>query len=147
MTFPRILSGAALLLAMAGAHALEFKTIGTAPAILYDAPSIKGGKLFIAPRGMPVEIVLTYGEWVKVRDASGELAWTEAKVLSARRNVVVRNGGARVRSAADESATAVFSADKGVLLELGDTHAGAWIKVRHKDGSAGFIKASDIWGI
>ena len=147
MIVPRIIAGAALLLAVAGAHALEFKTIGAAPAILYDAPSIKGGKLFVAPRGMPVEIVLTYGEWVKVRDASGDLAWTEAKALSARRNVVVRNAGARVRSAADEGATALMSADKGVLLELSDSHAGGWVKVRHKDGITGFIKSSDIWGI
>ena len=147
MNFPRIVAGAAFLLAAAGAHALDFKTIGAAPAILYDAPSIKGGKLFVAPRGMPVEIVLTYGDWVKVRDASGDLAWTEAKALSARRNVVVRHAGARVRSAADDGATALMSADKGVLLELSDSQAGAWVKVRHKDGITGFIKSSDIWGI
>ena len=147
MSIPRILASALLLLATAGAHALEFKSIGSAPAILYDAPSIKGGKLFIAPRGMPVEIVLTYGDWVKVRDVSGDLAWTEAKLLSARRNVIVRNGGARVRSAADEGATVVMSADKGVLLELGEVQAGGWVKVRHKDGIGGFIRSADIWGI
>ena len=147
MIFPRIFASAALLLATAGAHALEFKTVGATPAILYDAPSIKGGKLFVAPRGMPVEVVLTYGEWVKVRDVSGELAWTEARLLSARRNVVVRAASAKVRSAADESASVVMSVDKGVLLELSDTQPGSWIKVRHKDGIAGFVKASDIWGI
>ena len=147
MTFPRIFASAAFLLASAGAHALEFKSVGSAPAILYDAPSIKGGKLFIAPRGMPVEIVLTYGDWVKVRDMSGDLAWTEAKSLAARRNVIVRNAGARVRSAAEEGATAVMSADKGVLLELSDTQPGGWVKVRHKDGISGYIKASDVWGI
>lgn len=147
MTFPRILASAALLLAAAGAQALDFKTVGAAPAILYDAPSIKGGKLFIAPRGMPVEVVLTYGDWVKVRDVSGDLAWTEAKALSARRNVIVRAANAKVRSAADEGATAVMSADKGVLLELSDPQAGAWIKVRHKDGISGYIKAAEVWGI
>ena len=149
MTLPRIfsaLAGTLLLLASAGAHALDFKSVGNAPAILYDAPSIKGGKLFIAPRGMPVEIVLTYGDWVKVRDMSGDLAWTEAKALSARRNVIVRNANAKVRSAADDSAPAVMSADKGVLLELGEAQ-GTWTKVRHKDGISGYIKSSDIWGI
>lgn len=147
MTFPRILASAALMLATAGAHALDFKTVGGAPAILYDAPSIKGGKLFIAPRGMPVEVVLTYGEWVKVRDVSGELAWTEAKLLSSRRNVVVRAAGAKLRSSADDSASAVLSVDKGVLLELSDAQPGSWVKVRHKDGIGGYIKAADIWGI
>jgi len=52
-----------LLAASACASAIDFKTVGAAPAILYDAPSAKGGKMFIAPPGMPVEVVLGYGEW------------------------------------------------------------------------------------
>jgi len=148
MRLPRICASALLLLASAGAHAFDFKTIGAAPAILYDAPSIKGGKLFIAPRGMPVEVVLTYGEWAKVRDINGDLAWTEARALSARRNVIIRTANARLRASADENANPVMSADKGVLLELVDPQvSGGWAKVRHRDGISGFIKASDIWGI
>jgi SH3-like domain-containing protein len=150
MTFPRIFAGfagAALLLAAAGAHAFDFKSIGASPAVLYDAPSVRGGKLFIAPRGMPVEVVLSYGEWVKVRDASGDMAWTEAKLLSAKRNVVVRVNGAKVRPTADDSGIPLMTADKGVLLELADPNASTWVKVRHKDGIIGYIKAIEIWGI
>ena len=150
MTFPRIfagLAGAALLLATAGAHAFDFKSIGAAPAVLYDAPSVRGGKLFIAPRGMPVEVVLSYGEWVKVRDASGDMAWTEAKLLSAKRNVVVRVNGAKVRPTADDSGIPLMTADKGVLLELVDPQTSGWVSVRHQDGIAGFVRATEVWGI
>ena len=147
MTLPRLLACAALLLASAVAQAFDFKSVGPVPAILYDAPSIKGNKLFIAPRGMPVEVMITYGEWVKVRDASGDMAWTEASKLSAKRHVVVRNNGAKVRPTPDDSATPIMSADKGVLLELSDPAASAWVKVRHRDGIIGYIKAIDIWGI
>ncbi|SHH40263.1 SH3 domain-containing protein [Massilia sp. CF038] len=147
MTFPRIFASALLLLASAGAQAFDFKSIGAAPAILYDAPSVRGGKLFIAPRGMPVEVVLTYGEWVKVRDASGDMAWTEARTLSPKRNVVVRTANAKVRPTADENGIPLMTADKGVLLELADPQVSTWVKVRHKDGIIGYIKAVDIWGI
>jgi SH3-like domain-containing protein len=147
MNVPRLVAGALLMLASASGAAFDFKTVGAAPAILYDAPSVKGGKLFIAPRGMPVEVVLSYGDWVKVRDISGDMAWIESKQLSARRNVVVRNPNARVRATADEAAPAIMTADKGVLLELVDPQGGPWLKVRHKDGIAGFIKAVDVWGI
>jgi SH3-like domain-containing protein len=147
MIFPRALAGALLMLASGAGGAFDFKTVGTAPVVLYDAPSVKGGKLYVAPSGMPVEVVLSYGEWVKVRDASGDMAWTEAKLLSARRNVIVRNPNARVRAAADEAGATVMTADKGVLLELVDPQASSWLKVRHKDGVAGFIKAADVWGI
>ncbi|HEU4775239.1 MAG TPA: SH3 domain-containing protein [Telluria sp.] len=147
MTLPRIIASALLLLAAAGAQAFDFKSVGPNPAILYDAPSVRGIKLFVAPRGMPVEVVLTYGEWVKVRDASGDMAWTEARALSPKRNVVVRNTGAKVRPTADDNGIPLMTADKGVLLELADPQVSAWVKVRHKDGIIGYIKAVDIWGI
>jgi SH3-like domain-containing protein len=134
-------------LSATAAHALEFKSVGAAPAILYDAPSEKGRKVFVAPRGMPVEIVLTYGEWSKVRDAGGDLSWVESKVLTPKRNVVVHVASAKVRAAADDAGALVFSADKGVLLELSEpTIASVWLKVKHRDGQSGYVKAVDVWG-
>ena len=147
MTAPRFIVGAALLLLAGASHGLDYKTVGAAPAILYDAPSTEGGKLFIAPRGMPLEVVLAYGEWVKVRDVGGDLSWTEAKALSNRHHVIVRNHGLKVRAAPNESSEPVFIAEKGVLLEPGESVAGGWIKVRHRDGMAGFVKATEVWGI
>jgi SH3-like domain-containing protein len=145
--FFRILAGAVLLAASSAATAFDFKSVGAAPAVLYDAPSLKGGKLYIAPRGMPVEVVLSYGDWVKVRDASGDLAWTESKLLSPKRNVVVRTATAKLRATPDDAAAAVLLVDKGVLLELIEVQATSWAKVRHKDGAAGYVKAADVWGL
>jgi SH3-like domain-containing protein len=129
------------------ANALEFKTIGASPVVLFDAPSLKGGKLYIAPRGMPVEVILTYGTWSKVRDVSGDLSWVESKELVARRNVIVRASNAKVRVMPDDTSALVFSADKSVLLELAESVAGGWVKVKHRDGQMGYIKVSDVWGV
>lgn len=145
--FGRLLTASALLLCACGAHAFDFKTVGARAVILYDAPSIKGARLFVAPSGMPVEIVLGYGDWVKVRDASGDLAWTEAKGLSARRNVIVRSTSAKIRATPDDAAPILMTADKNVLLELVDPDAGPWARVRHRDGISGYVKASDVWGL
>ncbi len=143
----RTIAGALLMLIASASQAFDFKTVGATPVILYDAPSLKGTKLFVAPRGMPVEVVLSYGDWVKVRDVNGDLAWTEAKGLSARRAVVAKVAGAKVRANADESAMTVMTLDKGVLLELVDPQVTTWVKVRHRDGLVGFVKATDVWGI
>jgi SH3-like domain-containing protein len=147
MTVSRFIAGAMLLLASVAAHAYDFKTVGAVPVILYDAPSAKGGKLYVAPRGMPVEVVLSYGDWVKVRDVNGDLAWTEAAGLSAKRNVIVRGANVRVRLTPDDAAAPLMTADKGVLLELVDPQVATWVKVRHRDGITGFVKASEVWGI
>lgn len=138
----------ALLAFMAAgpAQAIEYKSVGAAPAVLYDAPAAKGRKVFVAPRGMPVEIVLTYGDWTKVRDASGDLSWIESKMLAGRRTAVVTAANARARAAADDNAPAVFTADRGVLLDLVDPVSSGWVRVRHRDGLTGYVKSADIWG-
>jgi SH3-like domain-containing protein len=141
------LAFAAFASSFAGAaHAAEFKSVGAAPAVMYDAPSERGRKMFVAPRGMPVEVVLAYGEWMKVRDVAGDLSWVEARALDARRQLIVNVSGAKVRAAADDASPVVFTADRGVLLELADPISSGWIKVRHRDGQSGYIKASDVWG-
>ena len=138
------------------AFALDFKSVGAAPAIMYDAPSEKGRRVYVAPRGMPVEVVLTYGktgkpftmpiEWSKVRDAAGTLSWLQSKVLTPKRMLVVSAANARIFNAADEGSAVVFTADKNVLLELIDGSSNGWVKVRHRDGQTGFAKAADVWG-
>ncbi len=148
MNLRRFVALAAALLACASAQAIDFRTVGASPVVLYGAPSTRAAKQYIVPPGAPLEIVLTYGEWVKVRDMSGDLAWTEAKGLSAKqRNVIVRSANTKVRCAADEAAAVVFIADKGVLLELAEPASNGWTKVKHRDGLVGYVRSSDIWGL
>lgn len=146
-TIATTLAALLLVLACGPARAADFRSVGTASVVLYDAPSSKSGKRHVAPPGMPVEILARYGGWVKVRDIDGDMAWTEAKGLSARRTVVVKAAQARVRAAADDNAAILMTADKGVLLELADPQAGDWVRVRHQDGIGGFVRALEIWGI
>lgn len=135
------------LMAQAGvASAADFKSVAAAAAVLYDAPSVRGTKLFVAPHNMPLEVILSYGNWVKVRDASGDLSWIEAGMLGEQRWVVVNVANAAVRAAPAETAALVFSADRNVLLEMQASDASGWIKVRHSDGQSGYVKASEVWG-
>jgi SH3-like domain-containing protein len=147
MKLHRSCAGFLLFLAAATCAAADFKTIGPNPVILYDAPSPKGPRLYVAPSGMPVEVVVSYGEWVRIRDVNGDQAWTEVRNLSNRRAVIVRNPKAVVRATADDNGTVVMTVDKGVTLELVDPQVSGWIQVRHKDGLTGFIRAADVWGI
>jgi SH3-like domain-containing protein len=140
------LAAALALLAPGLAQAIDFKSVGAVPAVLYDAPSEKGRKVFAAPRGMPVEVVLTYGEWTKVRDAAGDLAWVATRSLSASRSVVSTVAGARMRASADEAGAVVATLDKGVLLELAEPVTSGWVKVRHRDGQSGYVRAAEVWG-
>jgi len=59
----------------------------------------------------------------------------------------VRVAGAKVRAAPEDNAAVLMTADKNVLLELVDPEAGPWVRVRHRDGISGYVKASEVWGI
>ena len=137
-----------LIAAAPAAFAFDFRSVGASPVILYDTPSQQGVRRYLAPQGMPLQVLSSYGDWVKVRDVHGDVAWTEAKGLSGRRNVVVRTPGAKVHAEPDDAAPVLMTADKGVLLELVDpTASAAWVHVRHRDGIAGHVRANDVWGL
>ena len=77
----RAASGALLLAltlaAAAAAQTLEYRSLSENGVVLYDAPSLKAGKAFVAGRMLPVEVIVSLENWVKVRASAGDLAWVE----------------------------------------------------------------------
>jgi len=138
-----------ILLAAGGivpAAALEFRSVSENAAVLYDAPSAKANKLYIVNNGYPVEVVVAVEGWVKVRDINGDLTWIESKNLTDRRTVMVKVPLAQVRQSADDNAPVVFQAQQNVVLDLVEATGGGWLRVKHRDGQTGFVKASQVWG-
>lgn len=138
---------AALLLFVVSQTAVAIEYVSVAePAILYDANSLKANKLFVATRYLPLEQIVVLENWVKVRDSGGKIFWIEKRNLSSKRFVVVTAETATVRTNWDDSATVAFIAPRQLGLEwLGNAGAG-WVKVRHRDGTAGFLRSNDVWG-
>ena len=146
--------GVCTMLLSLGVHAAEFKVTGEQPTILYDGPSAKAKPLFLYGRDVPVELIVTVEGWSKVRDASGTIGWIDRKALADRRMLVIRAPLAEVRAAADDAAPLVFRAERDVLLELAEsaispttTATPGWVKVRHRDGAAGFVRIAQVFGL
>jgi SH3-like domain-containing protein len=146
MSTAQCLLSVLLALASFGAVAAEFRSIGENAAILYDAPSVRGNKLFIVGRDLPVEIISTDGTWTKVRDSGGTLAWIERKSLADKRTLIVTAQPAAVHERAENNSPVVFQAQQGVLLDLVGS-AGGWAQVRHADGSGGYVRINQVWGL
>ncbi len=122
----RALAVPVLLALASSAAAGEFRSIAESGATMYDAPSVRAKKLFVASRFYPVEIVINIDNWVKVRDQAGDLD---------------------ARQAASDAAALVFRAQRGVALDVAEPAAGGWIRVRHAEGQTGYIKTSQVWGL
>jgi SH3-like domain-containing protein len=144
--FSALALGLAALTAASAAQALDYLTVSEA-APAYDAPSSKSRPLFVVLAGTPVERVVSLEGWSKVRDSRGDLVWIEKVHLADKRNVIVRADRAHVRIAADDKAALVFEAERDVVLEFVEAVAGGWVKVKHRDGQSGFLKAPQVWGL
>ena len=138
---------ASLALAALAASAAEFRSLGERPAVLYDAPSAKADRLFVASRYYPFEVLVKLDQWTKVRDANGEVAWVENRALGDRQTVLVTVPLADVRAAPNAQSPLVFEAYKQVLLEVVEPPLEGWVRVRHRDGQQGFIRVAHVWGI
>ena len=138
-----------LLLALGAgiAPAAEYRALGERPAVLYDAPSVKADRLFIASRYYPFEVLVKLDQWTKVRDANGEVAWVENKLFGERQTVLVTVPLADVRAGPSAQSPLVFEAYKQVLLEVVELPGDGWLKVRHRDGQLGFIRSTHVWGV
>lgn len=128
------------------AHALDYRSVSVPRAIMYDTPSAKGKKLFVVSQFYPVEIIVDLGEWVKVRDKSGSLAWIESKQLAPKHMLVALEHG-DVHESADASSSVVFKVEKDVALEMVEAPENGWVKVKHRDGLIGYLPANQVWGL
>jgi SH3-like domain-containing protein len=143
------LAFAALALALLSplAQALEFRSVKETGVALYESPSITAKKLFVVSRYYPVEVLSTQKEWSRVRDASGGIAWIPTAALSNQRWLLVTAERASVRDIAADTAPARFIVPKDGVVELVEPPRAGWVKVRHRDGSTGYAKISDLWGL
>ncbi len=151
MLFLRYQIRTIMLVLLLGPHgqaiaALEYLSMADNAVIMYNAPSLKADKLFVASRHLPVEAIVKVEGWVKVRDSSGTLAWVEQKAVSDKRFVIVIELQADVYQEADANSTLVFQAQKNVILEWLESSINGWIKVRHRDGQSGYVKITQVWG-
>ena len=149
MPFPgaKIVMVCFLALIPATGFALDFRSVASPKAVLYDAPSSAAKKVFVLSQYYPVEIVVNLGDWLKVRDAQGSLNWVEAKQLSNKRTVIVTASKAEIRQAADAASNLLATVDKDVVFDVVDAKSNnGWLKVKHRDGAAGYILVSSIWG-
>ena len=132
--------------AATAALAIDYRSIEVPAAILYDSPSQKGKKLYLIKAQTPVEAVVRLEGWVKVRDAEGTLAWIEARNLGERRTLVVTAPRAEIREADRAEASVVTTLDKWVVVDFVEPASPGWAKVRHRDGTTGYVRSTQVWG-
>ncbi|QLG87457.1 SH3 domain-containing protein [Chitinibacter bivalviorum] len=141
----QLLIATLLVATTSSVYAIEYRSTAKHGVILYDAPVETSDKRFILSTNIPLEFLAEQGNWIRVRDRDGTLAWALKSDISTTRYVQV-NRLAEVRKDANTSSTLLFKVDRNVVLELlQDTRTG-WLKIKHRDGAVGYIRIEDVWG-
>ncbi len=143
----RALVAISLIGAASAALAIDYRSVSVPAAILYDAPSQAGKRLYLIKAQTPVEVVVRLEGWLKVRDAEGTLAWIEARNLADKRTLVVTAPRAELRQADKAEAAVLVELDKWVAVEFIEPASPGWAKVRHRDGATGYIRSTQVWGL
>ncbi|MEL6324694.1 MAG: SH3 domain-containing protein [Pseudomonadota bacterium] len=94
--------------------------------------------------GLPVRILKESQNWRFVEDPDGARVWMHARMLSAERNVMIREE-TLLRVDPDETSRAVARLSSGLIVGV-VSEAGSWLRVT-ADGYRGWVQMPATWGV
>lgn len=96
-------------------------------------------------QGLPVKVVRVMQGWRLVQDPDGTRGWIFSELLTLSRSaIVVGDGLAEMREAANAGARVLWRAEPGVVGALGDCQ-GSWCEFA-VGPRKGWIRAERLWG-
>lgn len=133
-----------LLTAAPALAAGKHVSVGKDGVNIRSGPSTKSEVIWEVFRGFPLKTLKKKGKWVNVVDFEGDRGWIYAPLLSSRKTVIVKVKNARLRVGPDTKYEIAATAKYGVVFTPIDRD-GDWIKVRHENGTTGWIHKDLVW--
>jgi SH3-like domain-containing protein len=96
-------------------------------------------------RNMPVEIVAEFSNWRKIRDFDGATGWVQERMVTGRRNVIVRGQIRSLRDQPASDAAVIARAEAGVIAKLLECNPD-WCRIE-ANSVAGWLKREEVWGV
>ena len=109
-----------------------------------SGPSTRSEVIWEVFRGFPLKVLKRKGKWAKVVDFEGDRGWVYAPLLSNKKTVIVKVKTANLRVGPDTKYEIAATAKYGVVFTPVDRD-GDWVKVKHEDGTTGWIHQDLIW--
>lgn len=95
-------------------------------------------------KGFPLEVLDKKGNWSHVIDFEGDKGWIYSPLLSNEHTVIVKVSTANMRIGPGKNYEIVATVKYGVVFQpIGKD--GDWIKVKHADGTIGWIYKDLLW--
>lgn len=145
VTLFALLLGAFLCLtALPAAHAAEYASIAKNGANIRSGPSADYEILWEVGRGYPVAILQQQDRWSQIVDFEGAKGWILTALLSDQKTVIVKGKDINLRVGPGVNYEPVAVVKYGVIFTPLERE-GEWVKVKHADGTVGWLKDGLIW--
>lgn len=111
-----------------------------------SGPNTNAEVLWEVFKSFPLEILDAKGDWAHVVDFEGDKGWVYKPLLADEHTVIVKVNTANMRLGPGTSYEVVATVKYGVVFRPVDKD-GEWIKVKHEDGTTGWIHKDLLWPV
>lgn len=110
-----------------------------------SGPGLNYSILWHLERGFPLQVVGSNRNWYKVRDYEGDVGWVYKPLTDGQAHVVVKKPEINVRSGPGTNYRIIAKAKEGVVFRTLARKKG-WVRVRHENGTTGWVARYLVWG-
>ncbi len=124
--------------------AAEYVSVSKDGANIRSAPDPKKDLLWEVYKDYPLQVVKRKKDWIEVKDFEGDQGWIFANLVNKGKRVIVKANSANLRSEPKKDSAAVATVKYGVIFTPVEKK-GDWLKVKHEDGTSGWMLNSLVW--
>lgn len=140
-----LLTCLALLTLAAPGLAAEYVTVTKDGVNIRSAPDPKKDLLWEVFKDFPLQVVKRQKDWIQIKDFEGDEGWIYANLVSTKeKRVIVKVNNANLRFEPKKDGKVVASVKYGVVFTPLEKK-GEWLKVKHEDGTSGWISTPLVW--
>jgi len=144
-----ILAGLVICLTLfftSGALAAEYVSVQNDGVNVRSGPSTNDEVRWEVFKNFPLQVIKRQGDWAQVTDFEGDTGWIYSSLLSSEKSVIVRKSKVNLRAQpnSDKDTRIIAIVKYGVVFTPLEKK-GDWLKVRHADGTDGWISKDMVW--
>ncbi len=132
------------LLLVTPALAAEYISVKKDGVNIRSGPSTNKEILWEVFKDFPLEIIKRQKDWIQAKDFEGDQGWIYATLVSKKKRAIVKVNTANMRIGPAKNYELVATVKYGVVFTPLEKE-GDWIKVKHEDGTTGWIFKKLLW--
>lgn len=124
--------------------AAEYVSVSKDGVNMRSGPSTDKEILWEVFKDFPLQVIGRQGKWVQTIDFEGDKGWIYAPLIANKKTVIVKVNLANMRLGPGTNYEVVARVKYGVVFTPVERE-GDWVKVKHEDGTSGWLFDELIW--